>query len=545
MKPEDIQQLLDAWRDGTISDGEARRLAEAMRADPAVAAEVRREQLFAGFAAQALEGDDGEAFVRSFRERRTAERQSTEFIKLLERRASSRRNARPAASAAWIWALPAAALFLVLLTAAIVTSRRREKPEPLVQATEPEPAPKVELPVTPLREARPTAAPRPPEPPRTEAPRPEPPPAPPQEVPREEVPVPKPAPAPKPAPVAPTRVLTGVARIEPLIGDVWLLQGGRRLKEKVVPSGSGVATDGLSQAAVIFPDGTRLTLEPGTVIHEIVRGPKGLRVQLDKGTLTGDIEKQPADQPLVFVTPQAEARVLGTVLKLGIEGGATRLEVRQGKVRLSRDGRSLDVSGGQYALAGPQGFVAPKPIHPDEVVLLPQHAKLIGGEWTLVRDPKSATSWALEAGQTTHKPWDHVEDRLSYVTYTFHASADREYRLWVRASSAERGDAWMRDQVVVEPVGAKLSRKCDKFGTHPTSAYVFTGVAATTGYVWLSGHGEAWNVEDPPITVRFNETGPQALRIYVGHPSVRIDSVWLSAAQKSRPAAKLLPPAER
>ena len=52
-------------------------------------------------------------------------------------------------------------------------------------------------------------------------------------------------------------------------------------------------------------------------------------------------------------------------------------------------------------------------------------------------------------------------------------------------------------------------------------------------------------MEDAPITIRFNETGPQALRIFVGHPSVRIDSVWLSATQKSRPAAKLLPPAER
>jgi hypothetical protein len=300
-----------------------------------------------------------------------------------------------------------------------------------------------------------------------------------------------------------------------------------------------------SRAAVRLPDGTLLTLAPDTVVTEIQRGPKGTRILLERGSLTGDIEKQPADQPLVFVTPHAEARVLGTVLRIGIEGGATRLEVRQGRVRLSKEGRSLDVATGQYAMAGPQGFTPLKAVHPDEIVLLPQDARLVGSEWTLLRDLKASSGWVLEAGTSPSKPWDPVEERLSYVMFTFHASADRDYRLWVRATSMGRGDAWLRDQVVVEPVGARLSRRCEKFGAGPASAYVFTGVAALPGFAWLSGHGEAWKVEDAPITVRFKETGMQTLRLFVGHPSVRVDSVWLSATQKSRPPAKVYPPVIR
>jgi ferric-dicitrate binding protein FerR (iron transport regulator) len=497
---------------------------------------------------------DEEAFLRSFRERVEAERQPAEFIRAFERRASARRSARFAKSGGarpWVVPVAAAAALVLALLAGVVFQGRTGAAPTLVQAAPdldapavPVPAPIPPLPVPPSRterEPEPLKVP-PPAPLPGKVPEPVEPARPPEEPP---VPAPRPAPLAVPAPAP--RTIAAVVQVQVLEGEAWVLHQGRREKGPGVPPGAGVATSGMkSRAAVLFPDGTRLTLAPDTVLTEIQRGPKGTRVHLERGSLTGDIERQPADQPLVFVTAHAEARVLGTVLKLGVEGGATRLEVRQGRVRLSKEGRSLDVSGGQYALAGSQGFIPPRPVHPDEVVLLPQEARLVGNEWTVVRDPKASSGWALEAGSSPSKPWDPVEERLAYVMFTFHASSEREYRLWVRTTSMERGDAWLRDQVVVEPVNAKLSRRCEKFGAAPTSAYVFTGVAAAqAGYSWLSGHGEAWKVEDPPITVRFKETGLQTLRLFVGHPWVRVDSIWLSATQKQRPASKLLPPAGR
>jgi len=96
--------------------------------------------------------------------------------------------------------------------------------------------------------------------------------------------------------------------------------------------------------------------------------------------------------------------------------------------------------------------------------------------------------------------------------------------------------------VTLEPTRAVLSQKSPFFGALPTTAYVFTGVAVTPGYTWMNGHGEEAKAEAPPLTVKFAETGWQNLRVYVGHPWVRVDTIWLSATQKTRPSAKQAPP---
>ena len=43
--------------------------------------------------------------------------------------------------------------------------------------------------------------------------------------------------------------------------------------------------------------------------------------------------------------------------------------------------------------------------------------------------------------------------------------------------------------------------------------------------------------EDEPLMVKFHETGFQNIRVYVGQQWVRIDAIWLSATQKTRPSA--------
>jgi hypothetical protein len=41
-----------------------------------------------------------------------------------------------------------------------------------------------------------------------------------------------------------------------------------------------------------------------------------------------------------------------------------------------------------------------------------------------------------------------------------------------------------------------------------------------------------------PVTLRFNRPGPQFLRLYAAATVQRIDAIWLSATQKTRPDDK-------
>jgi hypothetical protein len=133
---------------------------------------------------------------------------------------------------------------------------------------------------------------------------------------------------------------------------------------RTVQAGQGVdvlAPEGKLVAR--YPDGTRLELGGKTQIREVFeaepagRGARGKRLQILQGSLLAEIRKQPQDQPMILGTPHAQARVLGTTLRLLVETeerGQTRLQVKEGKVRLTRiDGRFADVAAGYEAVAGP------------------------------------------------------------------------------------------------------------------------------------------------------------------------------------------------
>lgn len=205
------------------------------------------------------------------------------------------------------------------------------------------------------------------------------------------------------------------------------------------------------------------------------------------------------------------------------------------------------VAAGQFAMAAPGQPMTPRSISPDEIVLYPHQAKLTGAEWTLVREPKALSSVGvvLEAGPTPFKVTDHVVNRLSYATYTFYAPADKEYRIWMRVTSQEKGDPWLRDMVTIEPLRATMNQKSAFFGAAPTTAWVVTGAAATPGFTWISSHGEEARANVPPISVKFAESGFQNIRLFTGHPWVRVDAIWLSATQKTRPGPKIVPTGER
>jgi ferric-dicitrate binding protein FerR (iron transport regulator) len=545
MTPEELHRLVEEYREGTISVEEAQHLAAMIRSDRE---SVRRELAFSGLLGQALEEADEESFVRSFSERLSAERGGDEFMTAFRKRTAAlgrtRRARTPRPSA--LPFLVAAGFLVAILAAAMGQKNPAPAPASVVKQSVPTPPPEEPKPDTPILSAPP------PEPlaPSPNPPKPNPSP---QAVPEAPVKPPDPpapvAPpeAPKVPPARPTEVTrTAIARLDRVAGEVSVGVDGDRRAARAgleIPAGLSVST-GLrnSSAGIVLPDGTRITIGPDATIREIAKGPKGMRIFVTLGTVTADVARQPADQPLAFVSPHGEAKVLGTVLRLVVEGVSTRVEVKEGKVQLTREGKAIIVSAGQYAVAGAGAPMAPKSLSADEVVLLPQQVKLTGAEWSLQRDIRSLTGGSvLEAGPTAFKVVDHVETRPSYATYTFFASADREYRIWIRAASQEKGDPWNRDMVIFEPTRATLSQKSPFFGAAPTTAWVVTGVSASPGFTWMSGHGEDGKIE-PPLVVKFHETGFQNIRLYVGHPWVRVDAIWLSTTQKSRPNARFMPP---
>ncbi|HZE96291.1 MAG TPA: FecR domain-containing protein [Planctomycetota bacterium] len=237
----------------------------------------------------------------------------------------------------------------------VLTHIENEKPE--TPAPVPAPAP------APAPENKTVAAP--------EAPAPKP--AAPETPERKEVvvkpPVPETRPVEKtaPAPVAPAPApLPVVATVDHIEGEAFVLIDGKRGAVKSghkLVAGDSLETSGKGgQAAVEFPDGTRLVLGADTVMDSIdTQG--GKRISLKQGVLAAQVAKQPAGEPMIFVTHTAEARVLGTRLTLSVTPTSTRLEVREGRVRITRkdDNASAEVPADQFVVAGKGTSMIPKP----------------------------------------------------------------------------------------------------------------------------------------------------------------------------------------
>ena len=153
-------------------------------------------------------------------------------------------------------------------------------------------------------------------------------------------------------------------------GEVRLVRAGG---ERAVMVGGSWQRDeelkmgGPNSAAIItFRDRTRLAFAGNTVA--VNRSSKdGPRVQLDHGTVQAALKQQPAQRPFVFVTPEAEAIVVGTTLRLVTGGHHTRLEVTEGEVRFRRrhDGAEVAVKAGQYAVVAPNAPFVAMSFHPD------------------------------------------------------------------------------------------------------------------------------------------------------------------------------------
>jgi hypothetical protein len=167
------------------------------------------------------------------------------------------------------------------------------------------------------------------------------------------------------------------ARFERVQGTVYALSDEGRIvasSGQILLSGHGVQTGaGDSRAVIRYHDGTRLDIGMGSTVSlldyrrgEERTGPSagGKGVFVVEGELTAEVVRQPARQPMILATPQAEVRVLGTRLLLSVTSAATQVEVREGRVQLVRraDGTAADVAAGQFAVAAEGVALAAKPV---------------------------------------------------------------------------------------------------------------------------------------------------------------------------------------
>lgn len=378
MTPEELQRLLGEYRDGTIGPEDARRLADAIReGGDGVMSEIEWD----GLIAQAFDGSDEDAFVRSFNERLRAEGTATDFVETFERKAIRReptptpfpavrarrlragrtsRSSGPGMPLGIFAGVAAGVLFCIVVFNALRSAPPAPHVRPLADRVEriPEGEP---LPISkpPWHPARAKAQPPKPEPaPTAEGSR-----RPPAPAPR-----PDPRPAPNVAPLRPPRVeppppsprqktVTVVATLDSASTGIRLLtpEGERpaRAGDSIL-SGTGVSVPTGSSATVLYPDRTRLELMPDTTISAITADDRGQKlIVLERGIITASVTKQPAGRPTSFRTPHGVAIVLGTELTLSAGEHSTRLDVTKGRVRLTRsaDGASTVVRSGHYALA--------------------------------------------------------------------------------------------------------------------------------------------------------------------------------------------------
>jgi hypothetical protein len=173
--------------------------------------------------------------------------------------------------------------------------------------------------------------------------------------------------------------LITIARLDGVSGNVFLMtdlddsrvpaQAGYRFNSK-----QGLRIEGPGRATIVYHDGTRIDVissndfakfwmknlkDFNPIDRELTSGRK---ISLVAGVIEASVT--PQTSPMMIATPHAEAIIVGTQFRLSVTTDATRLEVSEGRVKLTRrsDAKKVLVSEKQGATATRDGEMLVEPL---------------------------------------------------------------------------------------------------------------------------------------------------------------------------------------
>jgi hypothetical protein len=390
-----------------------------------------------------------------------------------------------------------------------------------------------------------------------------------QKTPEEAKPVPTPA---APQEKKSSVLAATVARFGKIDGDVFVLVAGER--KPAAPGmdiGAGQGIDTVGNAEILYPDKTRVELGPGSSIRDI-SAENGKRFRVERGIVRAEVRPQPKAQPMILESATGEATVLGTTLKLMVDpdpAKGTRLELEEGKVQLKNllSGKTVLVETGHYAVAAAGMEFKSTALPINEIVLVPspdeKRVKRTGVEWRLIKDESSPVGYALESIGIVRPLTTDLLQLPSYVTMTFEADAGKDYYIWVRGECKGTGlDRGLQDAVALKFARGQVTQKLTPTEWIPmgTDGAGFSGWGREPGPGWIGGDGDyfdsrgvrAGNIvpgakrgDETPGIVRFTRPGTQTLRMYLLEGPMKIDVIWMSTTQKTRPDAGLFGPVKK
>ncbi len=267
--------------------------------------------------------------------------------------------------------------------------------------------------------------------------------------------------------------LAAVARLERVEGRVLVSRDGQETEAQSaqqVLAGQDLKVPGANSRAVLrYPDGTTVTVWPATTIRDL-QSRGGKRVLLAEGTLEAEVSPQPRGEPMVILTPQGEATVLGTSLRVIVDGkgNSTRLEVEEGRVQLKRrsDGRTAEVTRGHHAVAA-AGIALMPSLSPPTLEAVA--GRMRPGTWAELRT-KGFGRALLDAGQGEHilmfaqeAKWDLLGRQVHALGFsrpdgTRHVLYDLRTNAWhpVPLKDPPSGLGHAYDHLAFDPRGRKL-----------------------------------------------------------------------------------------
>jgi ferric-dicitrate binding protein FerR (iron transport regulator) len=402
MKREEINALLEAYRDGTISPAAGGALARLLEGGGEEARWACAHWAVMGQLSQALDDVDGDAMVASFQERLRAETSGSRIVRGVERlRAADARGRATATLRApgrrrpqvMPGILAAAALLAVAVAIGLLVAHRAN-------------AAKAGM-------------------------------------------------ADGPA----------FARVTTLSGTAERLRAGRAEALTVGASlepGDRLQVAAPGAVALRYLDGSELSVEAGGSLEFIADDPSK-QLRLRAGALHAQVAHQHAGAPMVVETAFARCEVIGTTFAIDASSAATRLTVYAGRVRMAASAAagsgSVEVAGNQYALAAPgTTLVVHDLAAPPAVAAAPAAppARLLDGfeqesPWT--HEPYSGAlsfarsmerahggAWSLRVGYQRDvselKPYAQVLRPLVLMP------GERAIRLWMLVVSSQQDARW-------------------------------------------------------------------------------------------------------